>query len=357
MIKAKAAVLKGLGDWAYDEIDIPQPNKNRAIIKILKSGICSTDVVRSMLFGFYSYPIVPGHEMLGYIYKLGSKVNGLKEGDKVCVYPLITKCTDEYCCGGAHSIYGVGKAPNLCSDYDFLGSRSHGGYAEYVSSPINNLVKVPDNLDDNLAVFAEPASVALHAFKIAKQDRKFDSVVILGLGPIGILLASWCKLNKISNVIGIDRNENRFKNFKDLGFKKIIDTSKDNFKEKIYDYTNKDLAEIAFECSGSEELLNKGINSIKKSGKIILLSNQIRSSTLSHETLNKILRQEITIKGSWSSVIEPHNEWEESLQMIKDEKLEIKDLISHHYKFSDAPKIFKSMYNKEFKFSKVVLSL
>jgi len=357
MIKAKAAVLKGLGNWTYDEIDIQEPNKDHAIIKILKSGICSTDVVRSMLFGFYTYPIVPGHEMLGYVYKLGSKANGLKEGDKVCVYPLITKCTDEYCCGGAHSVYGVTKAPNLCSDYDFLGSRSHGGYAEFVSSPIKNLVKVPDNLDDNLAIFTEPASVALHAFKIAKQDRKFDSVVISGLGPIGILLASWCKLNKITNVIGIDRNENRFKNFKDLGFKKIIDTSKDNFNEKINDFTNKDLAEIVFECSGSEELLNKGILSLKKGGKIIVLSNQIKSSNLYHETLNKILRQEIQIKGSWSSVIEPYNEWEESLQMLSNNKLEINNLISHNFKFSDAPRIFKSMYNKEFRFSKVILSL
>ena len=201
MIKAKAAVLKGLGNWIYDEINISDPTKDRAIIKIVKSGICSTDVVRSMEFGFYSYPIVPGHEMFGYIYKLGSKHNNLKEGDKVCVYPLITKCLDSSCCGGCNSVYGVNKAPNLCSDYDFLGSRSHGGYAEYVSSPIINLVKVPDGLDDNLAVFAEPASVALHAFKIAKQDRNFDSVAIFGLGPIGILLAAWCKLNKIKNVI------------------------------------------------------------------------------------------------------------------------------------------------------------
>ena len=157
MLKAKAAVLKGLGNWTYDEINIPEPNKDQAIIKILKSGICSTDVVRSMVFGFYSYPIVPGHEMFGYVYKLGSKVNGMKEGDKVCVYPLITKCTDDVCCGGVHSVYGITKAPNLCSSYDFLGSRSHGGYSEYVSSPIKNLVKVPKNIDDNLAVFTEPA--------------------------------------------------------------------------------------------------------------------------------------------------------------------------------------------------------
>jgi len=357
MIKAKAAVLKGLGNWDYDEIIIPNPGKDRAVIKIIKSGICSTDVVRSMEFGFYSYPIVPGHEMLGSIYKLGSKHETLKEGDKVCVYPLITRCLDKSCCGGCNSVYGINKAPNLCSDYDFLGSRSHGGYAEFVSSPINNLVKVPDSLDDNLAVFAEPASVALHAFKIAKQDRNFDSVAIFGLGPIGILIAAWCKLNKIKNVIGVDRNENRFNNFKDLGFTNIIDTSKGNIKAKINEFTSNENVEVAFECSGSEVLLNSAINSLKKSGKIIILSNQINKSTLSHETLNKILRQEIQIKGSWSSVIEPHNEWEESLAMINQNKLEIKNLISHHYKFSDASHIFKSMYKKEFKFSKVILSI
>ena len=357
MIKAKAALLKSLGNWTYDEISIPDPGKDRAIIKIIKSGICSTDVVRSMEKGFYSYPIVPGHEMLGYVYKLGSQNNSLKEGDKVCVYPLITRCSDDTCCGGCNTVYGIAKAPNLCSNYDFLGSRSHGGYAEFVSSPIKNLVKVPGNLDDDLAVFTEPASVALHAFKIAKQDRKFDSVIILGLGPIGVLLASWCKLNNISNVVGVDRNENRFKNFQKLGFENIIDTKKDDIEEKINKFTLNDKVEIAFECSGSEELLNKGILSLKKSGKMIVLSNQIKKSTLDHKTLNKILRHEIQIKGSWSSVIDPHNEWEETLNMIDNNKLEIKNLISHHFKFCDAPNLFKSMYKKEFKFSKVVLSL
>jgi len=356
MIKAKAAVLRGLGDWVYDEINVPAPNKDRAIIKIVRSGICSTDVVRSMEFGFYNYPIVPGHEMLGYVYKMGSKNKDLKEGDKVCVYPLITKCLDDNCCGGCNTVYGVGKGPNMCSDYDFLGSRSHGGYAEYVSSPIKNLVKVPSELDDDLAVFTEPASVALHAYKIATQDRTFDTVIILGLGPIGILIASWCKLNKIKNVIGIDRNENRFKNFLDLGYNNIINTKKDDFEEKIRKYTLQNGAEVAFECSGSEELLNKGIQGLKKSGKIVIVSNQIKETSLSHPTLNKILRQEIQIKGSWSSVIEPHNEWEESLDMINQNKLIIKNLISHHYSFSDAPHIFKSMYYKKFKYSKVVLS-
>ena len=141
MIISKSSLLKGLGNWDYDEIKINDPNKDQAIIKIISCGICSTDVVRSMKIGFYFYPIVPGHEMLGYIYKLRNTNNNFKEGDKVCVYPLITKCTDISCCGASHGAYGYGKNPNLCSDYDFLGSRSHGGYSEYVLSPVKNLVK------------------------------------------------------------------------------------------------------------------------------------------------------------------------------------------------------------------------
>ncbi len=357
MIKSKAAVLKGIGNWSYDEISIPELKKDDALIKTISSGICSTDIVRSMQSGFYSYPIVPGHEMFGYIYKLGKKVTHLKEGDKVCVYPLITKCTDTYCCGHAHGAHGFGKYPNVCSDYDFLGSRSNGGYSEFILSPIRNLVKVPDKIGNDLAVFTEPASVALHALNIAKQDRKFDTVAIFGLGPIGIILASWCKLNKINNVIGIDRNQNRFDHFKSLGFKDIIDTTSDNVLDHIDQFTEKSGVEVAFECSGSEELLNYGIQSLKKTGKIIVLSNQLKDIKLSQKSLNKILREEISLKGSWSSTLEPFNEWEYTLDVMKNNQLNITNLISHRFKFSDAPNLFKSLYNKEFKFSKVLLSL
>ena len=354
MIKSNSAILKSLGKWDYDEISINDPNEDQVIVKISQCGICSTDVIRSMEVGFYNYPIVPGHEIIGKIYKLGKKHNKFKEGDKVCVYPLISKCHSDDCCAKSESAYGLQSNKNLCSTYDFLGSRSHGGYSEYILSPVKNLVKVPSNLSDDVSVFTEPSSVALHAFRMAQKDRKFDSVLISGLGPIGILLAAWCKKFKISNIIGIDRNKNRFQNFFDVGCSKIIDTNKDDIQKKIKNFTNNSLSEISFECSGSEELLNISINGLKKGGKIIVLSNQIKDIQLSKETLNKILRQELTITGSWSSIIDPVNEWEESLEFLKN-NIDIQKLISHKYDFSSAKEVFSSMYNKKFKFSKVVL--
>ena len=353
MIKSKSAVLKSLGDWDYDEITVNDPNEDQVIVKVIQCGICSTDVVRSMEVGFYNYPIVPGHEIIGKISKIGKNKKGLKEGDKVCVYPLIT-CGSPDCCGNSISAYGLQKNPNLCSNYDFLGSRSHGGYSEYVLAPMKSLVKIPDNLDDDLSVFTEPSAVALHAFRMAQKDRKFDSVLISGLGPIGVLLAAWCKNYKIKNIIGVDRNDHRFKNFQEVGCDQKINTSTDDFLEKVKSYTNNDLAEVAFECSGSEDLLMKSINGLKKGGKIVILSNQISQIKFSKETLNKILRQEITIVGSWSSIIEPVNEWEESLNFLTKNK-NLSSLISHKFQYSDAKKTFSDMYNKNFKFSKVIL--
>ena len=101
-------------------------------------------------------------------------------------------------------------------------------------------------------------------------------------------------------------------------------------------------------------MLNTSIDGLKKGGKIVILSNQIRDIKLSRETLNKILRQELTITGSWSSIIDPVNEWEESLEFLKNNPY-INKLISHKYHFSSAKKVFPSMYKKEFKFSKIIL--
>ena len=112
MIKSKSAVLKSLGNWDYDEISVNDPNPDQVIVKVIQCGICSTDVVRSMKVGFYNYPIVPGHEIIGKIFKIGKNKNGFKEGDKVCVYPLIT-CGSPECCGNSISAYGVQKNPNL----------------------------------------------------------------------------------------------------------------------------------------------------------------------------------------------------------------------------------------------------
>jgi len=338
----KVSILKQLKDWKYTDIPTPKKiGKNKAIVKISLSGICSTDVLRSMKTGFYSYPVVPGHEMIGTIDKIAIN-NSLKKGDRVAVYPLIS-------CGKC--IHCKKNNPNLCDNYDFLGSRSNGGYAEYVLSPIKNLIKIPSRVSNEKAVFTEPLSVALHAFRVAEKMFKPKRILILGLGPIGLLIALWAKYKKINFVVGVDRNKNRFKIFNQIGYKKYVDTSKNNYEKKIKLYNKFD---TVFECSGSAKLQIVGINNTEKKGQVIILSNPNENLLLEKDAYSKILRHEINFRGSWSSLIEPYNEWKKTLSIMNAKKIDPSILISNYISIQELPIKIKEMYYKKFPFIKVV---
>ena len=167
-------------------------------------------------------------------------------------------------------------------------------------------------------------------------------------------MANWCKINQIPFVVGLDRNGHRLKNFTDSGYSDIIDTSKSTLEDKVKSLSPKGF-DVVFECTGTEEMLNNGINSLRPKGHLVILSNQIKKASLDHKTLNNIIRKEINITGSWSSLIHPNNEWNSSMIGLGEFQSKIAGLLSHKYKFSDCDNVFKDMYNKNFKFSKVVL--
>ena len=90
-------------------------------------------------------------------------------------------------------------------------------------------------------------------------------------------------------------------------------------------------------------------------GKGTQAQNIVNKFKLHQFSTGDLLRNEIKITGSWSSVIEPHNEWSETLEMLNSDRLLVKGLISHKYKFSEAKKIFPDLYKKKIIFSKVLL--
>ena len=345
-MKTFAAYLESIGEWKYSELNLPDLKEGECIVRVKSCGICSTDVIRSFETGFYFYPIVPGHEIFGEIERIEKNKKNLSVGDRVAVYPLIPKCknTKESCCGHSEN-------PNLCDNYNFLGFRTFGGYSKYLIAPISNLIKVPDNLPDNIATLVEPMSVAYHAIRQidVKNTKK---ILIQGLGPIGVLIAHWCKFYNIDTVVGLDRNEIRFKSFLDTGYTEIINTSNLNELSINKNYNNFD---IVFECSGSEDLINLGLSLCKKKGKMIILSNQFYDIKLTKKTINAIIRFEIGLIGAWSSQISPVNEWSKSIEVLVKIQDSLKNFISHEFNLNEAKKVFYEMRNKKFPFQKVLL--
>ena len=175
----KANVLTDIGKLEYKEIDKPTLKDGYVLVKVRAAGICGSDIPRVYKDGAHKMPLVVGHEFAGDIVDTYS-IDKSMVGKRVGVFPLIP-CMKCEACASNHF--------ELCSDYDYLGSRSDGGMAEFVAVPEWNVIELPDNVSYENAAMLEPMCVAIHAIRRAGLGNYKDSnVLIYGLGTIGLLI-------------------------------------------------------------------------------------------------------------------------------------------------------------------------
>ena len=318
------------------------------MIKVKACGVCGSDVPRVMEKGTYYFPLIPGHEVSGQIISTEGKPGDIKKGDRVTVFPLIPCGKCAYCKIGRY---------NLCDNYNYLGSRCNGGFAEYVRAPADNLIKVPENVSYEEAALTEPASVALHALRRAKVDTA-DKLAILGTGPIGILLAQWARIMGAGDIFLIDIEEKKLKFAGEkYGFTKLINSRNDDPVDVIKRETKGRGVDIAIEAAGVPVTLRQAIELARKGGRVVFLGNMRGDVTLPERIISSILRKELILYGSWNSNFTslPKNEWETSLRFMQIGKLKVEPLITHRFKLEKVREVFEMMYKKSEFFNKVLL--
>ena len=388
----KAALLYGIGDLRFEEVPLPQIKEGEALIKVKACGICGSDIPRVMEKGTYSFPLIPGHELSGEVAQIRGKISSLekeskgasfKNGDRVVAVPLLPCYRCPHCQVGEY---------NLCDNYNYLGSRCNGGFAEYVKVPRENLIKIPLGVSFEEAALTEPASVALHALRRAKMETR-DKVAILGTGPIGVLLAQWARIWGASEVYLVDVREEKLRVAQKYGFTEVINASKRDTVKSILEKTEQRGVDISIEAAGVPITFKQSIQIARKGGKVIFLGNMREEVTLSDELISSILRKELTMYGTWNSCftllenpegevgsretfgslddeddfsssssplplgerIEVRgNEWATTLYFMKTGKLKIKPLITHRFGLKQAKEAFQMMYKGEEFFNKVI---
>ena len=126
----KAYNLHAKNDLRYEEVEYPECPSGWSIVKVRYAGICSSDIPRVFTKGTYHFPTIPGHEFSGVVDKVADKTDEHLVGKKVGIFPLIPCRKCEQCKTGHYE---------MCSNYDYVGSRRDGGFAEYVAVPVWNL--------------------------------------------------------------------------------------------------------------------------------------------------------------------------------------------------------------------------
>ena len=301
-----------MNDLRYEDVPIPECPKGWVIVQVKAAGICSSDIARVFTKGTYHFPTIPGHEFSGVVYSVVDEENQSWEGKRVGVFPLIP-CRECPQCKQ--------KQYEMCANYDYLGSRRDGAFAEYVAVPLWNLLPLPNEVPLEVAAMLEPLSVGLHALKKA-EIKQTDSVAVIGTGMIGISAAQWAKKYTAGEVVVIGRNENKRYLVESTGLPYEVHTKAE---DKEYD--------VVLEAVGTPESVDLALNLIRPGGTVVLMGNPSGDILLTQNTYWRILRKQLIVKGTWNSFYDGDNksDWTEAIEALAKGEVEVKSLISHTF--------------------------
>jgi (R,R)-butanediol dehydrogenase/meso-butanediol dehydrogenase/diacetyl reductase len=308
------------------ELEKPSLSKNQALIKVSYAGICGTDMmIYSGKHPRAKAPLAMGHEFSGVIEEIIGE-SGFTVGERVVVEPTIS-------CGQCKAC--VSGQTHVCKQLRLIGIDLHGGFAEYVAVPLDRLHLIPDELPEAMAALAEPLAVAVHT--VRKSNLKVgDDVVILGAGPIGLLIGLIAKRAGANQVIVSDISPYRIAKAQELGFI-AMDARKGRVIEETMDLTNGDGADIVFEVAGSQETAEHMVDLAKIQGQIVVVSI---FKTPPVVNLAKMHFREISLMTTRCYSGE---DFKTAIQMMAKEEIDVTSIISHQLLLDEIEKGFSLM--------------
>lgn len=347
----KTYVLHGINDLRLEERAIPEMEPGQVLVQVRAVGICGSDIPRIFQTGTYSFPTVPGHEFSGVVADVGAQVDKRWIGQPVGIFPLIP-CMK---CGPCRQ-----KVYELCRHYSYLGSRTDGGFAEYVAVPQENLIALPGEVSFEAAAMLEPMAVAVHAMRLS-QAKLGQTVMVYGLGTIGLLLTMFLKEAGIERVLvaGNKEQQRQFAAMLGIAAEDFCDTRVRQLGAWLKERTDRAGADVFFECIGKSDTIAEAIDLTAPMGILQLVGNPYGDVKLDKAVYWKILRNQLTLKGSWNSSFthEETDDWHYVLQRLAWKRVEPERLITHLFSFGELQQGLEIMRDKREEYVKIMVKI
>jgi L-iditol 2-dehydrogenase len=327
--KLLTAVYYNNRDVRIQDAPIPRIGEDEALLKVMASGICGSDVIE--WYRVPKAPIVLGHEATGIIDKVGRKVKTLKVGERVFVSHHVPCNQCRYCQRGNHTACHTLHTTNYYP----------GGFSQYVRVPKINvefgIYKLPDDMSFEEGTFIEPLACVSRGQRLAGL-QKDDTVLIIGGGIAGILHAQLAKFKGVKNIIVADINLYRLELAKKFGATEALN-AKENLPQKLEEVNDGRLADQVVVCTGANSAALSALDCVENGGTILFFA--VPDPTVKLPVpINQFWRNEITMRTSYGAA---PNDLEDAMRILATKKLNVKDMITHRLSLSEAQEGFKLM--------------
>lgn len=281
-MQVKAAVANEAGKkLKIEDVELEAPKSNEVLVKIVATGICHTD--KAAIDGATTpLPAVLGHEGAGIVQEVGSAVTKVKVGDHVAL--SFSYCGECRNCRAGH--------PGMCvkfNELNFAGPNFDGthrlhadkqdlstffgqsSFANYVVAAENNVVKVPDSMDLRLVGplgcgIQTGAGTVLNYIK----PEKSDSIVIFGMGPVGLSAVMAAKIAEAKNIIAVDLNDNKLAMAKEMGATLALNSRNDDVEDEINKLVP-DGVDYALDTTGNAGVIKQAVHLLRPAGECVLI--------------------------------------------------------------------------------------
>jgi L-iditol 2-dehydrogenase len=355
----RAWVLDGPNELRLARKPIPTPGFAEVLVRIDAVAICATDLDvianggPALINGTlpFNQNFTPGHEYMGTVAGLGTGVDDYAVGERVsveihagcgqcrrCRSGMYTSCLNY---GQNYGDHDKGHRAN--------GFTTDGGFAEYAINHVNTLVRVPDDMSDEVATLAVTAGTSMYGLTELGGLVAGESVVIIGPGPIGLLAVGVAKALGATPTILIGTRENRLNIGDKLGADALINAREEDCVARVRSLTGGLGADYVIDCAGTEQSINDAIHMCSRGGKICLAAfpHGLSNVDLAHAVTNNMYLY--GIRGEGKSAVA------RAMALMATKRFDASLIHSHTFDMADLPEAIRYARDRVDNAIKVVL--
>ena len=331
----KAAVFRGNGSGlTVEEWPTPAPGAGEILVDVAACGVCHTDL-HYLDHGtptFKHPPIILGHEVAGTVAGTGAGVDTFAVGDRVLLPAVLTCGKCEACRTGRE---------NVCKDGLMLGNHVDGGYAEYVVAPAKDAFHLPQEIPlVEGAIIADALTTPYHAVVNRGRVRPGDTVVVVGVGGIGLNIVQMATAVG-ARVVAVDIAEEKLAWARRLGAADTVHAPSVDRVDKAVRQAIGGGADIAFEAVGRAATQEQALACLKTGGRLVLVGYSPETMGLN---AGRVMFRELEVVGSLGC---RPVDYPRVIELARQGKVKVAELVTHRFNLDEIDLAFDALRSGE----------